>query len=110
LTSRGRAMIAAQDNARFALQRISRDLQDAMLVVADRPLNIWHYSKYEEADRPAPAADAVPVAQPTTAAMIDLVLPKMRYFCTNAANPHYLLDTEVPENAAIDTCPRPEHA
>jgi type II secretory pathway pseudopilin PulG len=110
LTSRGRTMVAAQDNARFALQRISRDLSDAMLVVADRPLNIWHYSKYAPADRPSPSPDAVPVAQPTTAAMIDLVLPKMRYFCTYPSNPHYLLDSEVPPNVAIDTCPRPEHA
>src|SRR5438045_1105171 len=36
LTSRGRTMIAAQDNARYAMQRISRDLSEAMLVVADR--------------------------------------------------------------------------
>jgi len=120
MTSRGRTMIAGQDNARTALQQISRDLQDAMVVYEDLPLNLWHYSAYDfdpndNPVRPWPAATAIPVAQPVTGAMVDMVLPKMRYFCT--AYNHYLNAVEIgrdgsrfdTQRVAIDTCPRAGH-
>src|SRR5687768_16888890 len=53
LTSRGRTMIAAQDNARAALAQITRDLQDAMFIYDGLPLNLWHYSTYDEFGDPA---------------------------------------------------------
>lgn len=111
LVGRGQTMIGAQDNARSAVQRISRDLQDAMEIITDQPLVLWHYSQYEPGTRPAPTANAVPAPILVTGAMVDLVMPRMRYFCLHPENPHYLVATDgVPENAAIDTCPRPEHA
>jgi hypothetical protein len=110
LVSQGQAKVAAQDNARFGLQRISRDLSDAMVVHTDRPIALWHYSAYEPGTKPSPTGDAVPQAEVVTGAMLDLVMPKMRYFCTSPTGPHYLSDQEVPPGAAIDACPRPEHA
>jgi prepilin-type N-terminal cleavage/methylation domain-containing protein len=112
LVGRGRTMIGTQDNARSALQRISRDVQDAMLVLTDRPLALWHYSAYEPGtDKVSPAGNSTPVPVVVTGAMVDLVMPKMRYFCLNATDPHYITRADgVPENAAIDSCPRPEHA
>jgi type II secretory pathway pseudopilin PulG len=117
MTSRGRTMIAVQDNARTALQQISRELQDAMVVYDNLPLNLWHYSAYsfdpnDDPARPYPSDTAVPVAQPVTGAMIDLVLPKMRYFCTGYN--HYLNTFETARDGtqidtrrvAIDECPR----
>lgn len=116
-TSRGRTMIAAQDNARTALQQISRELQDAMVVYDGLPLNLWHYSAYDfdpndDPVRPFPADSAIPVAQPVSGAMVDLVLPKMRYFCTGFN--HYLNTLETTRDGtqidtrriAIDECPR----
>jgi len=110
LVGRGRTMIGAQDNARAAMQRISRDVQDAMLVLTDRPLALWHYSAYEPGtDKIAPTTNAQRAPVIVTNAMVDLVMPKMRYYCPNLNDPHYLTDQEAPEGAAIDSCPRPEH-
>jgi type II secretory pathway pseudopilin PulG len=110
LVGRGRTMIGAQDNARAAMQRISRDVQDAMLVITDRPLALWHYSAYEPGTtKVAPTANAQPAAVLVANAMADLVMPKMRYFCLHLTDPHYLTDQEVPPGAAIDSCPRPGH-
>src|SRR3954451_7444321 len=44
LTARGRTMIAAQDNARAALQQIIHELQDAMVVYDGQPIYMYGYS------------------------------------------------------------------
>jgi type II secretory pathway pseudopilin PulG len=116
LTSQGRTMIAAQDNARVALQQLSRDMQDAMFVYDGLPLNLWHYSEYESSlDEPSPTADAVAVPYTVSGAMMDMVLPRMRFFCLQFN--HYLNVVEPSRDGsqidtrrvAIDTCPRPGH-
>src|SRR5206468_873172 len=60
-------------------------------------------------------ADALPVAYPVRGAAVDLVLPRMRYFCTKYN--HYLNVVETGRDGsqidtrrvAIDTCPRAGH-
>src|SRR5437764_5899190 len=55
LTARGQADVAAQDNVRGALRRMSRDLATAMFVHVERPVNFWHYDLYQtNLDHPAP--------------------------------------------------------
>jgi len=41
LTARGRAMIAGQDNARSAMNQITRDIQDAMVVYDCLPVYMY---------------------------------------------------------------------
>src|SRR5689334_11128128 len=48
LTARGRAMIAAQDNARTAMNEITRDLQDAMVVYDGLPVNMYSYTNLQD--------------------------------------------------------------
>jgi type II secretory pathway pseudopilin PulG len=121
MTSRGRTMIAAQDNARGALAQISKELQDAMFVYDDLPLNLWHYNAYEfdpndDPVRPWPAANALPTPHPVSGGMIDLVLPRMRFYCIGFN--HFLNVVETASDGsqidtrriAIDTCPRAGHA
>jgi prepilin-type N-terminal cleavage/methylation domain-containing protein len=117
LTARGRAMIAAQDNARSAMVQISRDLQDAMAVYDGLPVVMYTYTPYQVLNgRPHPDNTSQPslVTYPGTTqpveyrnAMIDMVLPKARYYCTGFD--HYLTDQEVAPNQAVEFCPRPGH-
>ena len=117
MTARGRAMIAAQDNVRTAMNQIARDIQDAMVVYDGLPIWMHGYDRYAELNnRPHPDADsrADVVRYPGTPqpieyrdAMIDLVLPKARYFCT--AFNHYLTEDEAVPNQAIEECPRQGH-
>lgn len=79
LTRRAQIMIRAQDNARLALNQISRDLGDAMYVYDNTrdPINF-------------PVVDSN--GSPTTAqvyyAKVDLVLPRMHGYCTAPDNKH----------------------
>jgi hypothetical protein len=117
LTARGRAMIAAQDNARSAMNQITRDIQDAMAVYDGLPIWMYGYNRFAELDgRPHPddSSQAALLTYPGTNqpieyrdAMIDLVLPKARYYCT--AFNHYLTEEEVAPNQAIEECPRAGH-
>jgi prepilin-type N-terminal cleavage/methylation domain-containing protein len=105
LTARGQADVAAQDNVRHAMSRMSRELSTAMFVHVERPVNIWHYDTYQTgSDSPQPMPAAVPAPARYDEACIDLVLPKHRFYCTQFH--HHLLDTEVPPFAALDECPR----
>jgi hypothetical protein len=117
LTARGRAMIAAQDNARSAMNQIARDIQDAMVVYDGLPINMYGYNRYAELrGRPHPDDNSVAgiITYPGTTqpieyrdALIDLVLPKARYYCT--AFNHYLTEEEAVPNQAIEECPRDGH-
>jgi hypothetical protein len=121
LTARGRAMIAAQDNARAAMVQITRELQDAMVVYDGLPVQMYGYTNLQTLNNephPDSNSEAIPLTEPGTDehsgvplqlrdAMIDLVMPRSRYYCTKFD--HYLTDAEVAPNQAITECPRPGH-
>src|SRR2546425_8007874 len=98
LTARGRTMIAAQDNARGALRQITHEVQDAIIVYDSLPVYMYGYTNMQTLQgRPHPAGNSVPdvVRDPVTGtpiefrdAMVDVVLPKARYYCTRFN--HYL--------------------
>ena len=114
LTARGRAMVAAQDNTRAAMLQITRDVQDALAVYDGLPIYMYSYSGLQTLNgRPHPDANSTAgiVSDPGTGtpveyrdAMIDLVLPRARYYCT--LHNHYLTDNEVAPNQVIEFCPR----
>lgn len=116
LTARARALVSAQDALRTAMRRMVRELSQAMVILLPAgpdpvaggtpdALALYHYSQYDPpTDRPTPSETAVPVTHLVRDGMIAFMLPKHRYYCTDFD--HYLLDNEVPPNAAIDTCPR----
>ena len=107
-------MIAGQDNARSTMNQITRDLQDAMVVYDGLPVYMYGYTAYKELNgRPHPydQSKATVVRDPVTGepieypdAIIDMVLPKARYYCTRFD--HYLTDAEAVPNQAIEFCPR----
>src|SRR5438093_7675564 len=72
LTARGRAMIAAQDNARGAMAQIVRELQDAMVVYDDLPISVYGYTNMQtdrlNNNRPHPdsTSEAIPLTEPGT--------------------------------------------
>jgi type II secretory pathway pseudopilin PulG len=114
LTQRGRAMIAAQDNARTAMNEITRDLQDAMVVYDGLPISMYGYTNLQNFNghpHPDSNSQADIVRDPATGlplefrdAMVDMVLPRSRYYCTQFH--HYLTDAEVAPNEVITECPR----
>src|SRR5713101_6958860 len=103
LTARGRTMIEAQDNARSTLQQFTHDLQDAMIVYDGLPLYLYSYSDLQTLrGHPHPTNNSQPgiVSDPVTGqaiefrdAMVDLVLPKARYYVPRLNR--YLTDDEV---------------
>jgi prepilin-type N-terminal cleavage/methylation domain-containing protein len=109
LTARGRTMIAAQDNARTAMLQITHDLQDAMVVYDGLPIYLYGYSNLTTLrGHPHPQNDSLPgiVSDPVTGtpiefrdAMIDLVLPKARYY--NTREGRYMSDQEIAPNQAV---------
>jgi prepilin-type N-terminal cleavage/methylation domain-containing protein len=113
LTGRGQAMVEAQDNARNGLLQITRDIQDAMGVYDGLPIYMYSYTNLQNLHgQPHPDSNSVAdfVRDPITGqpiefrnAMIDLVLPKARYYCT--LHHHYLTDAQVAPNQAIEVCP-----
>jgi len=117
LTARGRAMVAAQDNARGAMAQIVRELQDAMVVYTDLPIQMYGYTNLQTYNnRPHPDSNsvAIPLTEPGTDeraavpmqfrnAMIDLVMPRSRYYCTRYD--HYVSEELVVPNQAITECP-----
>lgn len=72
-------MVRAQDNARFALEQVSRDLADAMFVYdnTNQPINF-----------PMPNAAGNVVDVPVLYAKVDIVLPRIRGYCTAPASIH----------------------
>lgn len=77
-TRRAEVMVRAQDNARLALSLISRDLSNAMYVYGntDRPI-----------DMPVVDAAGNPVTVQVKYARVDMVLPRMRAYCTSGNHP-----------------------
>lgn len=76
-TRRAEIMVRAQDNARFALEQVSRELADAMFVYdnTNQPINF-----------PMIGASGGKVDVPVLYAKVDIVLPRMRGFCTDSAH------------------------
>lgn len=77
-TRRAETMVRAQDNARFALEEISRELADAMYVYdnTNQPINF-----------PMLNYGGSRVDIPVLYAKVDIVLPRMRGFCTSDKHP-----------------------
>src|SRR4051794_3691147 len=85
LTSRGQALVAGQDNVRHAQARVYRELTQAMLVHLDRPLNVWHYSQYDQNDPrfkdfPQPTDASIPQRYQLNGACMDVILPLHVYY------------------------------
>jgi len=101
-TRRAETMVRAQDNARFALEQISRELADAMFVYdnTNQPINF-----------PMLGASGTTVPVPVLYAKVDIVLPRMRGYCTNTAHtapPKEFMrhDPNYPElDESIPNCP-----
>ncbi len=74
-TRRAETMVRAQDNARFALEQVSRELADAMFV-------------YDNTNQPITLGPSgSPMDVPVLYAKVDIVLPRMRGYCTNPGHP-----------------------
>lgn len=103
-TRRAETMVAAQDNARFAIEQVSRDLADAMFVYdnTNQPINF-----------PMTDANGGRVDVPVLYAKVDMVLPRMRGFCKSPDHPggqreFRRHDPEHPElDEAAPNCPVP---
>ncbi|MDH7482578.1 MAG: type II secretion system protein [Armatimonadota bacterium] len=78
-TRQAEVMVRTQDNARIAMEQISRDLADAMYVFDNTrdPINF----KVKD-------ATGKTVFVPVYYAKIDLVLPRMRCYCTSPKHPN----------------------
>lgn len=72
ITKRAEVSIRAQDDARFAMRQISRDLSSAMLVHDQTPIKC-----------PVLDANGNRVVVDLSDAKIDIVLPRMRGYCPN---------------------------
>jgi len=77
-TRQAEVMVRTQDNARLALEQISRELADAMKVYVDVDYPICC---------PVLDANGNPVVARVYYAKIDLVLPRMRLVCTDPRHP-----------------------
>ncbi len=101
-TRRAEVMVRAQDNARFALEQVSRELADAMFIYdnTNQPINF-------------PMIDASGSLTNVSVlyAKVDIVLPKMRAYCTspthgNTTREFMRHDPDLPElDEAIPSCP-----
>jgi len=78
-TRRAGIMVKAQDNARLALQQVSRDLANAMYVFDNTRVPIYFPVKNRQ------TGEVVPV--PVYYAKVDLVLPRMRGYCKSTDHP-----------------------
>ena len=109
LMRRAEVMVRAQDDARLALSLVSRDLANAMYV--------YDNTKYPM-DFPVVDQDGNPIVVQAPYARIDLVLPRMRAYCTSPDHPagkpkeysRYYIDPSTGEEnvlleEAAPTCP-----
>ncbi|HUV03746.1 MAG TPA: prepilin-type N-terminal cleavage/methylation domain-containing protein, partial [Armatimonadota bacterium] len=108
LTRRAEVMVRAQDDARLALSLISRDLAYAMYVYD----NTKHPMDFPVVDQ-----DGNPITVTVPYARVDLVLPRMRAYCTSPDHtpgvareyPTHYVDPTGKENVLLDeaapTCP-----
>ncbi len=77
-TRRAETMVRAQDNARFALEQVSRELADAMFV---------YDNTNQPIDFPVTDGNGNPVTVKVLYAKVDIVLPRMMGFCTSSTHP-----------------------
>src|SRR6478752_1281700 len=83
LSARGNAKIEAQDNVRRSMERITRDISNAMEVYPQDVVNLYGFDTWRYVNNhPQPAPNAVSQAYPTPNALIAFRLPKMQYYCT----------------------------
>ena len=73
LTRRAEIMVRAQDNSRLALSQVTRDLKDAMFV---------YDNSQSPVDFPVRDQFGVPVTVQAYYSKVDLVLPRMKAYCT----------------------------
>ena len=78
MTRQAEVMIKAQDNARLALSKVSQDLSDAMYVYDNTrdPINF-----------PVQNQSGANVNIPVYYAKVDMILPRMRAYCTSLVHP-----------------------
>jgi len=102
LMRRAEVMVRAQDDARLALSLVSRDLANAMYV--------YDNTKYPM-DFPVADQDGNPVVVQAPYARVDLVLPRMRAYCTSPGHTpgvareyrrHYIDPSTGEENVLFD--------
>ncbi len=96
MTRSGEIMIRTQDDARHALAMVSRDLSDAMFVYDDTSTE-----DYVNFVVPNKSGALVPV--PVYSTKVDLVLPRMRWFCP--VDPNHTPGGITRTDEADPTCP-----
>ncbi len=101
LAARAEGRVSAQDTVRGAVRRITRDLQNAMVVYPPRELQVWGFDQWvNPKNRPVPAPGAVPEPYLVRNGLIAFRLPKYRHFCqASEMNPalqdHYINPDEL---------------
>jgi type II secretory pathway pseudopilin PulG len=102
LTRHAEVMVRAQDNARLVLNMVVRDLSNAMYV---------YDNTNDFVNLPVIDQNGNPVVVPVKYAKVDMVLPRMRAYCTSPNHPnnqpreiprHYVDPTTGKENALFD--------